>query len=70
VTQASGNTARLDDKLISEFRKMLNGYPDISLVKEGANALDNARMSIDQYLPRRRMDTGTRGVMGVGMGCM
>ena len=53
---------------LGAIREVLKNYPDISLVNEGANALDNARMIIDQYQPRRRLDTGTWGVMGIGMG--
>ena len=53
---------------LGAIRDVLKSYPDITLVNEGANALDNARMVIDQCLPRRRVDTGTWGVMGVGMG--
>lgn len=53
---------------LGAIRGVLKNYPDICLVNEGANALDNARMIIDQYQPRRRLDTGTWGVMGVGMG--
>jgi len=41
---------------------------DIYLVNEGANTLDNTRNVIDMHLPRRRLDTGTWGVMGIGMG--
>lgn len=41
---------------------------DIYLVNEGANTLDNARNVINMYHPRRRLDCGTWGVMGVGMG--
>ncbi|WP_293779892.1 oxalyl-CoA decarboxylase [uncultured Oxalicibacterium sp.] len=53
---------------LGAIRDVLKNYPDICLVNEGANALDNARMVIDQYLPRKRVDTGTWGVMGIGMG--
>src|SRR3569832_478833 len=53
---------------LGAIRDVLKNYPDITLVNEGANALDNARMVIDQYLPRKRVDTGTWGVMGGGMG--
>ena len=42
--------------------------PDISLVNEGANALDNTRMIVDMLKPRKRLDSGTWGVMGIGMG--
>ena len=37
-------------------------------VNEGANTLDFARSIIDMYKPRKRLDVGTWGVMGVGMG--
>lgn len=53
---------------LGAIRDVLKNYPDTILVNEGANALDNARMVIDQYLSRKRVDTGTWGVMGVGMG--
>lgn len=42
--------------------------PDTVLVNEGANTLDFARSIIDMYKPRKRLDVGTWGVMGVGMG--
>ncbi len=42
--------------------------PDTVLVNEGANTLDFARSIIDIHKPRKRLDVGTWGVMGVGMG--
>nr|WP_278846129.1 oxalyl-CoA decarboxylase [Limosilactobacillus mucosae] len=42
--------------------------PDTYLVSEGANTLDIGRNMIDMKLPRHRLDTGTWGVMGVGLG--
>jgi oxalyl-CoA decarboxylase len=53
---------------LGAIRDVLKNYPDITLVNEGANALDNCRMIVDQYLPRRRLDSGTWGIMGMGMG--
>jgi oxalyl-CoA decarboxylase len=50
------------------IRDVLATRPDIYLVNEGANTLDIARNIIDMYEPRKRLDTGTWGVMGVGMG--
>ncbi len=47
---------------------MLKDHPDINLVNEGANTLDFARSIIDQYQPRKRFDSGTWGIMGIGMG--
>ncbi len=52
-------------KVVSD---VLQAYPDIYLVNEGANALDNTRNVINMYHPRLRLDTGTWGVMGIGMG--
>jgi oxalyl-CoA decarboxylase len=37
-------------------------------VNEGANALDFTRSIVDMYKPRKRIDVGTWGIMGVGMG--
>ena len=50
------------------IRDVLKAHPDINLVNEGANTLDYARAVIDMYLPRKRFDSGTWGVMGIGMG--
>jgi oxalyl-CoA decarboxylase len=49
-------------------RDVLLQYPDIHVVNEGANALDIARNVIDMQVPRHRLDSGTWGVMGIGMG--
>ena len=38
------------------------------MVNEGANTLDFARSIVDMYEPRKRLDVGTWGVMGIGMG--
>ena len=50
------------------LRDVVKAHPDITVVNEGANTLDYARSIIDMYKPRRRLDVGTWGVMGVGMG--
>jgi oxalyl-CoA decarboxylase len=49
-------------------RDVLQHYPECYLVNEGANALDVTRNVIDMPLPRHRLDSGTWGVMGIGMG--
>jgi oxalyl-CoA decarboxylase len=49
-------------------RNVLRDRPDVYVVNEGANALDTARNVIDMPLPRHRLDSGTWGVMGIGMG--
>jgi oxalyl-CoA decarboxylase len=50
------------------LRTIVKERPDAILVNEGANALDLTRGIIDMYQPRKRLDVGTWGVMGVGMG--
>ncbi|OMC57765.1 oxalyl-CoA decarboxylase [Mycobacterium sp. IS-836] len=53
---------------LGAIRSVLQQNPDVYVVNEGANALDLARNVIDMQLPRHRLDTGTWGVMGIGMG--
>jgi oxalyl-CoA decarboxylase len=53
---------------LGAIRSVLQGNRDVYVVNEGANALDLARNVIDMELPRHRLDTGTWGVMGIGMG--
>ena len=50
------------------LRTIIKERPDAILVNEGANALDLTRGIIDMYQPRKRLDVGTWGVMGIGMG--
>jgi oxalyl-CoA decarboxylase len=50
------------------LRKIIAERPETILVNEGANTLDLARGVIDIYKPRKRLDVGTWGVMGIGMG--
>jgi oxalyl-CoA decarboxylase len=53
---------------LGALRTVIMERPDAILVNEGANTLDFARSIIDMYQPRKRLDVGTWGVMGVGMG--
>lgn len=75
------NLAKMADKLKSnvvepmDFHSALGALkiiikerPDTMLVNEGANTLDFARSIIDMYKPRKRIDVGTWGIMGIGMG--
>ncbi len=50
------------------IRDVLDGHRDVYLVNEGANTLDFGRDIVPMYQPRHRLDSGTWGVMGVGMG--
>jgi len=49
-------------------RDIVKANPDAMLVNEGANALDFTRSIVDMYKPRKRVDVGTWGIMGIGMG--
>ena len=53
---------------LGALRDVIKARPDAILVNEGANTLDLARGIIDMYQPRKRLDVGTWGVMGIGMG--
>lgn len=53
---------------LGALRAIIKDRPDTILVNEGVNTLDFARSIIDMYKPRKRLDVGTWGVMGVGMG--
>ena len=74
------NIAKMAPKLMSNaspmnfhaalgaLRTIIKERPDAILVNEGANTLDLARGIIDMYQPRKRLDVGTWGIMGIGMG--
>ncbi len=53
---------------LGALRTVIKERPDTILINEGANTLDLARGIIDIYKPRKRLDVGTWGVMGIGMG--
>ncbi|HXA91266.1 MAG TPA: oxalyl-CoA decarboxylase [Mycobacterium sp.] len=53
---------------LGAIRSVLQSNPEVYVVNEGANALDLGRNVIDMEAPRHRLDTGTWGVMGIGMG--
>ena len=53
---------------LNVVRNIVKGRPDAIVVNEGANTLDFARSIVDMYEPRKRLDVGTWGIMGIGMG--
>jgi oxalyl-CoA decarboxylase len=75
-----GNVAKMTETLaknpspmnfhsaLNVVRDIVKANPDAMLVNEGANALDFTRSIVDMYQPRKRIDVGTWGIMGVGMG--
>jgi oxalyl-CoA decarboxylase len=80
VSKRDGNVAKMAPRLqnnnvpmdfhgaLGALRRVVADNPDLVLVNEGANTLDFARSIIDMYKPRKRLDVGTWGVMGIGMG--
>ena len=78
--KVEGNVAKMAPRLhnnnvpmdyhgaLGALRRIIKERPDTILVNEGANTLDFARSIIDIYRPRTRLDVGTWGVMGIGMG--
>ncbi|HEX3645086.1 MAG TPA: oxalyl-CoA decarboxylase [Vicinamibacterales bacterium] len=80
TTKREENIAKMAPRLMSTrspmdfhgalgaLRTVIKERPEAILVNEGANTLDLARGAIDMYQPRKRLDVGTWGVMGIGMG--
>ncbi|WP_353859207.1 oxalyl-CoA decarboxylase [Azospirillum formosense] len=80
AARKEANIAKMAPKLMSNaspmnfhgalgaLRRVVQERPDALLVNEGANTLDLARGIIDMHQPRKRLDVGTWGVMGIGMG--
>jgi len=53
---------------LAVVRDIVKANPGAMFVNEGANALDFTRSIVDMYEPRKRIDVGTWGIMGIGMG--
>ncbi len=53
---------------LNVVRDIVKANPSAMLVNEGANTLDFTRSIVDMYQPRKRLDVGTWGIMGIGMG--
>lgn len=53
---------------LAVVRDIVEANPEAILVNEGANALDFTRSIVNMSKPRKRLDVGTWGVMGIGMG--
>lgn len=53
---------------LSAIKPVLESNPDVILVNEGANTLDDTRDAIDMSLPRHRIDCATWAIMGMGIG--
>jgi oxalyl-CoA decarboxylase len=78
--KADGNISKMAPRLMNNnvpmdyhgalgaLKRIIAERPDTILVNEGANTLDFARSIIDIHKPRKRIDVGTWGIMGIGMG--
>ena len=53
---------------LSVIKPILEANPDVILVNEGANTLDDTRDSVDMSLPRHRIDCASWSIMGMGIG--
>ena len=53
---------------LRSIRDVLAEHPEAYVVNEGANALDLTRNTVAMKAARHRLDSGTWGVMGIGMG--
>ncbi len=79
-TKATANMGKMANRLqnnnipmdyhsaLGVLKQAINDNPDTILVNEGANTLDLARSIVNIHKPRHRIDVGTWGVMGIGMG--
>lgn len=53
---------------LAAIKPVLEANPDVILINEGANTLDDTRDTVDMALPRHRVDCATWAIMGMGMG--
>nr|MDJ0827413.1 oxalyl-CoA decarboxylase [Rhodobacter sp.] len=69
ATRLQNNNDPMDyHAALGVLKQAINDRPDTIVVNEGANTLDLARSIVNIHKPRNRIDVGTWGVMGIGMG--
>ncbi|XP_037532271.1 2-hydroxyacyl-CoA lyase 1 [Nematolebias whitei] len=69
ISQALSLKATLPMNYYTVFHHISELLPqDCIIVSEGANTMDIGRTMLNNYLPRHRLDAGTFGTMGVGLG--
>ena len=68
LTQAATTSPMNFHGALGAIREIVKHNPEAIVVNEGANTLDFARSIVDMYEPRKRLDCGTWGIMGIGMG--
>ncbi len=66
---ANANVQPMDHwTALGAIKPIIEANPDVILVNEGANTLDDTRDAISMSLPRHRIDCATWAIMGMGMG--
>lgn len=68
LADAAGKMPMTHWTALSVIKPVLESNPDVILVNEGANTLDDTRDSVDMFLPRHRIDCASWSIMGMGMG--
>jgi len=53
---------------LAAIKPIYDKNPDVILINEGANTLDDTRDTLDMSLPRHRIDCATWAIMGMGIG--
>uniref|UniRef100_A0A7E4WDL0 2-hydroxyacyl-CoA lyase n=1 Tax=Panagrellus redivivus TaxID=6233 RepID=A0A7E4WDL0_PANRE len=80
LTEKANKNRATVEKMVADHSLPLNYYAaygairdfvtqnDVLVINEGANTMDIGRTMMPSVLPRRRLDAGTFGTMGVGVG--
>lgn len=69
ISKALASQSQLPMNYYTVFHHISQLLPrDCIIVSEGANTMDIGRTMLNNYLPRHRLDAGTFGTMGVGLG--
>jgi len=68
ITAASTASPMNHWSALSALKPVIEANPDVILINEGANTLDDTRNAIDMSLPRHRVDCATWAIMGMGIG--
>jgi len=53
---------------LGAIKPVMAANPDVILINEGANTLDDTRDTLDMTMPRHRVDCATWAIMGMGIG--
>lgn len=68
ISEASSASPMNHWTAIGAIKPVLESNPDVILINEGANTLDDTRDAVNMSLPRHRVDCATWAIMGMGMG--